>query len=65
MIHPQVELLTSSEVARRAGVNVATLRRWVRDGKYPRRRDGSASWIVTPGDHLRFHADVVEVHWPR
>lgn len=64
MIHPQVDLMTSREVARRIGVNPATLRKWVLRGGFPKRPDGSSGVAYTPGGQLRFHADVVDLHWP-
>jgi transposase-like protein len=64
VIHPQVELLTSREVARRIGVNPATLRKWVLRGRFPRRPGGDPAVAYTPGGQLRIHADAVDLHWP-
>lgn len=60
-----VQLLTVREVARRAAVAAATVRRWAAAGRFPERPGGGPGAVRTPGGHFRFHEDAVDAHWPQ
>lgn len=61
---PDIEVLTLPEVAARMGVSSETLRRQVNRGRFPARPNGLPGVVRTPGGRLRFHVDVVDLHWP-
>ncbi len=52
--------LSLKEVAGRAGVSPATLRRWVRAGLIPQAPDGREGWTQTASNHVRMVARLRE-----
>lgn len=54
------EVLLTGEVARRFGVDPGTVRRWVKEERFPRRPNGDPGVVGNVGRGLLFHLDAVE-----